>query len=112
MIARLGFAGFLFIVLTGCPAADSTGGGDDTEQAQPDAGMGSGSGSGMGSGSGDNLCPLATALGDLGTQVAWKAQRCNVPGSGGLKKWYRLSAAIPGATGDYIQLDLGPNLGA
>ena len=76
--------------------------------------MGSGSGSGMGSGSGSgsNLCPLTTALGDLGTQVAWKANRCNVPGSGGTKKWYRLSASVPGATGDYIQLDLWPNLGA
>jgi hypothetical protein len=113
-IARLGFAGLVSILVTGCPAADPANG-DDDQQMQPDAGgMGSGSGSGMGSGSGSDsgACPLATALGDLGSQMAWKANRCSVPGSGGTKKWYRLSAAVPGSAGDYIQLDLWPNLGA
>jgi hypothetical protein len=113
-IARLGFAGFVSIVVTACPAS-TPGSDDDTQAAQPDAGgMGSGSGSGMGSGSasGADACPLATTLGDLGSQMAWKANRCNVPGSGGTKKWYRLSAAVPGSAGDYIQLDLWPNLGA
>src|SRR4051794_5400781 len=104
-IVRLGLAGLLSILVTGCPASDPAGG-DDMQQEQPDAGStGSGSGSGEGSGSGSsNACAMATALGDLGTQMAWKANRCNVPGSGGTKKWYRLSAAVPGAAGDYVQL--------
>ena len=56
-------------------------------------------------------CPLAASVADMGMVAAFKAQRCNVPGSGGTQKWYRLSAQLP-TTGDYVQLELWPNLGA
>jgi hypothetical protein len=47
--------------------------------------------------------PMATA--DAGTLTALKAQRCNVSGSMGQRKWYRLSATLPGST-DIVQLEL------
>src|SRR5262245_43930720 len=56
-------------------------------------------------------CPLASPLGDLGMLAALKAQRCNVPNSGGTAKWYRLSALVPN-TMDYVQLELWPGMGA
>lgn len=109
---RIGLVGLLSILGTGCPGDMP----DDGQQVQPDAavGGGGGSGSGSGSGSGDtsSACPLAATLGNVGTQMAWKANRCNVPGTMGAQKWYRLSAAVPGSPGDYIQLDLWPNTGA
>jgi hypothetical protein len=49
---------------------------------------------------------------DTGTLTALKAQLCNVPGSSGSAHWYRLSAAIPGSPGDYVQVELWDGLGA
>lgn len=53
--------------------------------------------------------PMVTA--DAGTLMALKAQRCNVSGSMGLRKWYRLSATLPGST-DVVQLELYDGVGA
>ena len=57
-------------------------------------------------------CPLAASMGDAGSLAAFKSQRCNVPGSMGTKKWYRLSAQVPGAPNDYVQLELWDGQGA
>ncbi len=53
--------------------------------------------------------PMTTA--DAGTLTALKAQRCNVSGSMGQRKWYRLSATLPGST-DVVQLELYDAAGA
>ncbi|MBA3457304.1 MAG: hypothetical protein H0T42_29755, partial [Deltaproteobacteria bacterium] len=53
--------------------------------------------------------PMVTA--DAGTLTALKAQRCNVSGSMGARKWYRLSATLPGST-DIVQLELYDGVGA
>lgn len=53
--------------------------------------------------------PMATA--DAGTLTALKAQRCSVSGSMGQRKWYRLSATLPGST-DVVQLELYDGAGA
>ncbi len=44
--------------------------------------------------------------------VIFNSQMCNVPGSMGASHWYRLSAAIPGSPGDYVQIELWDSLGA
>lgn len=51
-------------------------------------------------------CPLPDNQADLGTLPALKAQRCNVSGSQGARKWYRLSATM--ANGDIVQIELWP----
>ena len=56
-------------------------------------------------------CPLDASIADLGTLSALKAQRCNVAGSMGTRKWYRLSATLPG-TSDVVQLELYDQAGA
>jgi hypothetical protein len=49
---------------------------------------------------------------DTGPLVAAKAQLCNVAGSSGAAHWYRLSAALPGSTTSYVQLELWDGRGA
>src|SRR5215510_678999 len=84
-------------VFAGC-AGPAPGGGDD--DMQPDAGI-------VG-----RTCPMAMTTADTGALTSLRAQMCNVPGSTGLAHWYRLSAALPGAPGDYVQVELWDNLGA
>lgn len=55
-------------------------------------------------------CSLDDA-GDAGTVPALAAQRCNVPGSMGMRKWWRLSATLPGSD-DVVQLELYEQAGA
>ena len=55
-------------------------------------------------------CPLPGTMADLGALPALKAQRCNVSGSMGARKWYRLSATM--ASGDIVQIELWPYHGA
>jgi hypothetical protein len=71
------------VTLVGCAA-------DDGGSAGPDGAAG---------------CPLDESIAAVGAQPALKAQRCNVPGSMGARKWYRLSATLPGTT-DVVQLEL------
>ncbi len=42
---------------------------------------------------------------DAGLAPAMFAQRCNVPGSMGQRKWFRAAATVPGTT-DVVQLEL------
>jgi hypothetical protein len=56
-------------------------------------------------------CTLAATMADAGDLAALKANQCNVPGSMGAKKWYRLAATVPGST-DVVQLELWDQLGA
>jgi len=58
-----------------------------------------------------NACGLPASMQDLGDLTALKAQRCNVNGSMGTQKWYRLSATLA-ETGDIVQLELWPGTGA
>ncbi len=51
-------------------------------------------------------CPMATAIADTGDLTALKAQQCNVPGTQGAQKFYRMSATLPGATTEIVQLEL------
>lgn len=55
--------------------------------------------------------PFPATTADAGTLPALKAQRCNVSGSMGQRKWYRLSATLPGST-DVVQLELYDAAGA
>jgi len=57
------------------------------------------------------VCSLADNMEDAGDLPALKANSCNVPMSMGQRKWYRLSASVPG-TDDVVQLELWDNLGA
>jgi hypothetical protein len=58
---------------------------------------------------GEKSCPMAPTA-DVGTVAASAAQRCNVPGSMGTRKWYRLAATLP--AGDIVQLELYDQAGA
>jgi hypothetical protein len=58
------------------------------------------------------VCALPSAMADAGDLTALKAERCNVPGSMGSKKWFRLSAVVPAGPMDIVQLELWPGLGA
>jgi hypothetical protein len=51
-------------------------------------------------------CALPEATADTGNLAATKAQQCNVPGTMGAKKWYRLAATLPGAPMDFVQVEL------
>lgn len=73
----------VLVTLVGC-------GGDAGGSAGPDGASG---------------CPLDESIAAIGAQPALKAQRCNYPGSMGTRKWYRLSATLPGTT-DVVQLEL------
>jgi hypothetical protein len=57
------------------------------------------------------VCSLSSDMDDAGDVAALKANSCNVPMSMGQRKWYRMSATVPG-TGDVVQLELWDNLGA
>lgn len=97
--SRMKKAFVLALVLVGCAAPSSDTGGDDgvtpdaPSMTTPDGSPGA-------------TCPLAAAMGDAGSLSALKSQRCNVPGTMGTKKWYRLSATLPGAPTDIVQLEL------
>src|SRR5262245_32503180 len=76
---------------------DDNGGGDDGT-TQPDAPTSSAN------------CALPMTMPDAGDLAALKSQQCNVPGTMGAQKWYRLSATITGTT-DVVQLELWDNRG-
>ena len=57
-------------------------------------------------------CPLPGSTADTGTLSALKAQKCNVSGTMGTRKWYRLSASLPGGATDIVQLELWDGRGA
>lgn len=57
------------------------------------------------------VCALTPTVADPGDLLALKANQCNIPGSQGQRKWYRLAAAVSGTT-DIVQLELWDNLGA
>ncbi len=61
--------------------------------------------------SGGATCNLESFSGEPTTLTALKANYCNVPGSMGQRKYYRLSATLPG-TSDVVEVDLFDNLGA
>jgi hypothetical protein len=56
------------------------------------------------------VCPMAEMTADVGTLPALTAQRCNVVGSMGQLKWYRLAATL--ADGAIVQLELYDGVGA
>jgi hypothetical protein len=89
----------LAALLVGCASPSSETGGDDAPT--PDA-----------SETSQATCPLPASMGDAGTLDALKSQRCNVPMSMGTRKWYRLSATLPGAPADIVQLELWDGQGA
>ena len=89
----------LAFVLVGCAAPASDSGGDDGVTPDAPSSM-------TPDGTPSATCPLAATMGDAGSLSALKSQRCNVPGSMGTRKWYRLSATLPGAPNDIVQLEL------
>ena len=79
------------------------------------SGAGSGTGSGGGSGTGGDgqasACPIPATTPDTGALPALNADLCTLPGSMGAAHWYRVSAVLPGATVDDVQLELYDNYG-
>jgi hypothetical protein len=80
--------------------ADDDGGGDDQQQ-NPDQNQNPQT----------RTCSLPETSTDAGALAAAKAQQCNVPMSGGLKKWYRVAAPLTGSM-DFIQIELWDGRGA
>jgi hypothetical protein len=83
----------------GTGGGDDQTGGDDQQQMNPD---------------GQNqqkACSLPDTTAEAGTLTALKAQQCNVAGSQGTKKWYRVAATLPGSM-DYVQIELWDGRGA
>jgi hypothetical protein len=58
------------------------------------------------------VCALATTIADTGDLAALKTNQCNVPQSGGARKWYRISATVPGTTADHLQVELWEGRGS
>jgi len=56
------------------------------------------------------VCPVDEAMPDAGALTALHADRCNVSGSMGTRKWYRLAASLPDGT--IVQLELYDAAGA
>jgi hypothetical protein len=56
------------------------------------------------------VCPVEEALADAGTLPALQANRCNVSGSMGARKWYRLAATL--TDGTIVQIELYDSAGA
>jgi hypothetical protein len=77
---------------------DDDGASDDPTQQNPDPTQ-------------TRTCSLPETSTDAGTLTAAKAQQCNVPMSGGLKKWYRVAAPLTGSM-DFIQIELWDGRGA
>lgn len=102
------YALLILVLLAGCPG-QTPGGGDDMQTI--DAASGNPDGQHQIDAPANVTCSLPSSIPDTGMLTAFKAQRCNVPMSQGLKKWYRLSALVPNSTNDYIQLDLWPETG-
>ena len=100
------FAVVIATLLVGCagPAPSSTNNGDDAPM--PDASTTPDSPTQMA------MCPMAATTADTGALTAIKSQRCNVPGTMGAQKWYRLSASLPGQATDIVQLELWDAKGA
>jgi hypothetical protein len=98
----------LVVVSTGCVIGDPapTPGGDDTGGDDDGGSNGSGSGSNP-----TRTCSLPDNTADTGDLTALKAQQCNVSGTQGARKWYRLSATLPGSM-DVVQIELWDGLGA
>lgn len=92
-------------MLTGCPGAapETPAGGDDT--LEPDAATATPD-------TPANACPIAATTADTGALTALKSQRCNVPGTMGAQKWFRLSAALPAQATDIVQIELWDGRGA
>lgn len=57
-------------------------------------------------------CPMPMATADTGALSAAKTQMCNYPGSMGQQHWYRAFATLPGATTNYVQVELYDQIGA
>jgi hypothetical protein len=55
-------------------------------------------------------CSMPDETADAGALTAAFAQRCNVPGSMGERKWYRAAATLPGTT-NVVQVELYDNAG-
>lgn len=55
-------------------------------------------------------CSMPEDTTDAGALTALFAQRCNVPGSMGMRKWYRMAATLPGTT-NVVQVELYDNAG-
>jgi hypothetical protein len=91
------------LLITGCVVGNDASGGD-----------GDGDGDGDGGGDGGALpdgmppsrsCALPETTANAGDLAALKAQQCNVPGTQGARKWYRVSATLPGSM-DHVQIEL------
>jgi hypothetical protein len=55
-------------------------------------------------------CSMPDETAEAGALTALFAQRCNVSGSMGARKWYRMAAALPGTT-HIVQVELYDNAG-
>jgi hypothetical protein len=104
-IAGINMRKLLFVaLLVGCTTGSNPDSGDDTPG--PDASTSGPDGQQQAS------CPMAAATADTGALTASKTQRCNVSGSMGTRKWYRMMAALPGSPTDFVQLELWDGQGA
>jgi len=61
---------------------------------------------------GGEECPMPTMTSDIGALTASKAEMCNISGSMGKSHWYKLSATLPDAPMDYVQVELWDGYGA
>jgi hypothetical protein len=92
------------LMITGCTVGTDTpgGGGDDGSSdgdPAPDAPPVS------------RVCSLPETTADAGDLAVLKAQQCNVPGTQGTKKWYRVAATLAGSM-DFVQIELWDGRGA
>jgi hypothetical protein len=88
------------LVITGCTVGNDAPGGDDGDDGvTPDAG------------NQPRVCSLPETTADAGDLAALMAQQCNVPGTQGTRKWYRVAATLPGSM-DYVQIELWDGRGA
>jgi hypothetical protein len=95
----IGFAAVLSFGAMGCLVGDEGGGTADPDpDPDPDPV--------------ERTCQLDPAMPDTGTLTAAIAQQCNVPGTQGAQHFYRVSAGVPTAPMDVLQIELWDGRGA
>src|SRR6187549_2240149 len=101
----LGAFAVLSLLASACTSDGQDPGTPDGPPANPDGPPGT-------DGPPAKVCALSASIADTGDLAAIKTNQCNVPGTMGARKWYRIAATVPGTTVDHVQVELWDGRGS